>query len=157
LGVHDPQEVGKWATLASLGVPLGTLLFWALGRLQIGLLLFVDFLLIGVGFLWMSRSTTPLEYASAAILQQLGCGLILPTLLVWATQGLAYQIRGRGNGIWQGAFGFGLFVSGAALQFMGNHFFDHSILAAFGFLGKCCLVAAVAAVIGKMISGRGTA
>jgi MFS family permease len=153
LGIHDPAEIGKYATFASFGVPLGTVLFWWLGRLQIGLLLFIDFLLTGVGFLWMSSAHDPGTYVLAANVQQLGCGLILPTLLVWATRGLAYNIRGRGNGLWQGAFGIGLFVSGAALQFMGS-IYNHSILAAFGALGRACLVAAAIAIVGKLIWGR---
>lgn len=153
LGVVSPSEIGKFSTLASFGVPIGTLLFWALSRLSIGLLLCIDFLLIGVGFLWMSASTTPTEYVWAANVQQIGCGLVLPTLLVWAQRGLAYRIRGRGNGLWQGAFGIGLFVSGAALQFLGKQL-DNSILNAFGALGKLCLVVAVAALIARLLWGR---
>lgn len=156
LGVTGPDEIGKFAAMASLGVPVGTVLFWGLGRLHIGLLLFIDFLLIGVGFLWMSAATSPGTYVLAANLQQVGCGLILPTLLVWATRGLAYRIRGTGNGLWQGAFGIGMFVSGAALQFMGK-LYGNSILTAFGVLGKACLVAAALAIVGKLIWGRSRA
>jgi len=153
LGVTDPAEIGKYATLASLGVPIGTLLFWVLARLHIGWLLFIDFLLIGLGFLWMSISPTPATYVLAADLQQVGCGLILPTLLVWATRGLAYRVRGRGNGLWQGAFGLGLFFSGAMIQVLGK-LLGNSMLAAFGLLGKLSLVAAVLALLAKFIWGR---
>ena len=153
LGVTNPAEIGGWATLASFGVPIGTILFWGLGRLHIGLLLFIDFLLIGIGFTWMSAASTPMEYVWAANLQQIGCGLILPTLLVWAAQGLAYNIRGRGNGWWQGAFGLGFFASGMVLEFMGKRF-DNSILAAFGALGKVCLAAAIICMIAKLIWGK---
>ncbi len=153
LGVKDPLDMTKYATAASIGVPVGTVLFWVLGRLHIGLLLFIDFLLIGLGFLWMSGASTPLAYVLAADLQQVGCGLILPTLLVWAASGLAYHIRGRGNGLWQGAFGLGLFFSGAVLQLLGKAM-DNSILAAFGLLGKLSLAAAVLALVGKLIWGK---
>jgi len=153
LGVTNPAEIGKYATLASLGVPIGTLLFWVLARLHIGWLLFIDFLLIGLGFLWMSISPTPATYVLAADLQQVGCGLILPTLLVWATRGLAYRVRGRGNGLWQGAFALGLFFSGAMIQVLGK-LLGNSMLAAFGLLGKLSLVAAVLALLAKFIWGR---
>jgi MFS family permease len=153
LGVTNPAKIGTYATFASLGVPIGTVLFWGLGRLHIGWLLFIDFLLIGIGFTWMSLASTPLEYVYAANVQQIGCGLILPTLLVWATRGLAYSIRGRGNGFWQGAFGVGLFVSGAALTFLSKQFND-SILLAFGALGKVCLVAAAIVIVAKFIWGK---
>jgi len=149
LGVRDPAEIGRWATLASIGVPIGTVCYWALGRLRIDLLFFVEYLLIGLGFTLMSRAATPMEYALAANLQQVGFGLTLPMLLVWATRGLAYHIRGRGNGLWQGTFGLGLFVSGVVMQFLGE-LFDNSILKAFGALGEVCLIAAALTIIGML-------
>lgn len=153
LGVTNPAEIGSWATLASIGVPIGTVMFWIFGRMHIGLLLALEFILIGAGFTFMSSATTPMEYVWAADLQQIGCGMILPTLLVWATRGLAYQIRGRGNGLWQGAFGLGLFVSGAALQYLSEQF-GGSILLAFGALGKVCFAAAIVAIVAKLIWGK---
>jgi predicted MFS family arabinose efflux permease len=153
LGIRNPADIGSYSTLASFGVPIGTLLFWGLGRLHIGLLLFIDFLLIGIGFTWMAAAKDPGAYVLAANVQQIGCGLILPTMLVWATRGLAYRIRGFGNGLWQGAFGFGLFVSGFTLQFMGS-ILNNSILGAFGVLGKFCLAAAIVTLVAKLIWGK---
>ena len=155
LGLH-PSQLTFYMTIASLGVPIGTVLFWGLSRLQIGLLLFIDFLLIGIGFTWMSAATPGdfMGYVFATNVQQIGCGLILPTLLVWATQGLAYKIRGRGNGLWQGAFGIGLFISGATLTFLGKHL--GGLIPTFGVLGKACFAAAIIALISKLIWGRGT-
>lgn len=153
LGLPPPQ-LGYYMTIASLGVPIGTVLFWGLSRLHIGLLLFIDFLLIGIGFTWMS-SVTPgnfMSYVFATNVQQVGCGLILPTLLVWGQQGLAYSIRGRGNGLWQGAFGIGLFISGATLTFLGTQL--GGLIPAFGVLGKMCFAAAAVAIIAKFIWGR---
>jgi predicted MFS family arabinose efflux permease len=152
LGISDPDKVGYYSTLASLGVPIGTILFWGIGRLHIGLLLFVDFLLIGLGFTLMSGATTPMGYALSANVQQIGCGLVLPTLLVWGQSGLAYAIRGRGNGLWQGAFGIGLFISSALLTYLGKHF--DGLLPTFGVLGKMCLGIAIVALIAKFIWGH---
>ena len=161
LGVTDTNRIGELSSLASLGVPIGTVLFWRLGRLPIGWLLAVDFLLVAAGFMGMSRATTPSAYTWAANVQQIGCGLVLPTLLVWATQGLAFGIRGRATGIWQGAFGVGLFISGALLTFLGKR--NGGLPHAFAILGAACLVAAAAAVIvalassGKRQPGQGKA
>jgi MFS family permease len=152
LGVTDSNKVGFLSMIASIGVPIGTVLFWGLGRLHIGLLLFVDFLLIGVGFTLMSNATTPMGYALAANVQQIGCGLVLPTLLVWATRGLAYAIRGRGNGIWQGSFGIGLFISAALLDYLGKHL--GGLLPTFGVLGKLTLGIAIISLIAKFIWGH---
>jgi len=152
LGVADPNRIGQLSALASLGVPIGTVVFWVLGRLPIGWLLFIDFLLIGTGFTLMSHAATPLSYAVAANVQQIGCGMVLPTLLVWATRGLAYAIRGRGNGLWQGAFGVGLFISAALLTYLGKQL--GGLLPTFGILGMVCFVAAAAAMLGGLIWGK---
>jgi predicted MFS family arabinose efflux permease len=150
----DPSQLPLYMGAASVGVPVGTLLFWALGRLEICLLLFIEFLLIGAGFTWMSQAE-PYHFTSyilASNLQQIGCGLVLPTLLVWATRGLAFQIRGRGNGLWQGAFGIGLFISAAVLTFLGARL--GGLIPAFGVLGKLCFAAAAVALVARFTWGR---
>jgi predicted MFS family arabinose efflux permease len=153
LGVTDTNRIGELSSLASLGVPVGTVLFWRLGRLRIGWLLGVDFLLIGIGFIGMSRASSPLLYTWAADVQQVGCGLVLPTLLVWATRGMAFAIRGRATGIWNGAFGVGLFISGALLTFLGKQ--SGGLPRAFGMLGNLCLaVAAIAVAVGFTMGKR---
>ncbi|MCS6948137.1 MAG: MFS transporter, partial [Steroidobacteraceae bacterium] len=144
LGVTNPARIGEYATIASLGVPIGTVAFWVLGRLPVAMLLALDFLLIGIGFWYMSAATTPLAYALAANVQQIGCGLVLPTLLVWATRGLAYRIRGRGVGLWQGAFGIGLFISAAVLTWLGQRL--GGLLPAFAVMAQVCVVLAALAL-----------
>lgn len=152
-GVHDPGVIGKLSSLASLGVPIGTLLFWGIGRCHVGWLLAIEFALIGAGFVWMGKSATPETYTLAANVQQIGCGLILPTVLVWATRGLAYEIRGRGTGAWQAAFAIGQFVSGVTLTFIGKQL--GGLLPAFSTLGVICLGAAVLSLAVKLSWGNG--
>lgn len=152
LGVTDPARIGNLSSLASLGVPIGTIIFWAIGRLQIGWLLFINFALIGLGFNWMGSATSPLGYAWSANLQQIGCGLILPTMLVWATSGLAFNIRGRGTGMWQASFAIGQFLSGVTLTFLGKML--GGLLPAFVVLGKTCLAVAAISAVGHFIWGR---
>jgi predicted MFS family arabinose efflux permease len=156
LGVQDPARIGRYTMLASLGVPLGTLLYRGLARLHIGLLLCIDFTLIGLGFLGMSRATEPLGYSCVAFLNQLGCGMVLPTLLVWATRGLAYGIRGRVNGIWQATFAIGQFLSGVTIQFLGAHVAG-KLMGAFHGLGVAALVTAAGALAAGWMAGRGAA
>ncbi len=78
--------------------------------------------------------------------------MVLPTLLVWATRGLAYAIRGRGNGLWQGAFGVGLFISAALLTFLGKQL--GGLLPTFGILGMVCFAAAALAAVGGLTWGK---
>ncbi len=98
LGVSDPGRIGTLSTIATIGVPVGTFIYWGLSRLPIPWLLCVDFALIGAGVLFMGRATDPTAYVWASFINQVGCGLVLPSLLVWATRGLAFSIRGRAPG-----------------------------------------------------------
>jgi predicted MFS family arabinose efflux permease len=152
LGVREPGTIGNLSAIASLGVPLGTLLFWGIARLRITWLLFFSFGLMGAGFAWMGMTTTAQGYAWAANLQQIGCGLVLPTLLVWATQGLAFDIRGRGTGIWQATFCIGQFVSGMTLTLVSKQL--GGLFSTFSALSALCLSGALIAFLVALILAR---
>lgn len=150
LGVQDPAVIGRLSSLANLGLVVGTTLYWAVSRLHVASLLFIDFFLMGNGFLWMGVALTPSQYAWAAGLQQVGCGMVLSTLLVWATRGLAFGIRGRAMGMWQAAFAIGQFVSGVTLLLLDRQL--GGLASAFTALGKVCMALAGTAFIVKWVS-----
>jgi predicted MFS family arabinose efflux permease len=143
LGVNDPAQIGSFTMLASIGVPLGTFIYWGVSRLPIGWLLLLDFVLIGAGFVLMGRATDPSAYAWGSFVNQIGCGIVLPTMLVWATQGLAYSIRGRGTGMWQAAFAIGQFLSGMVITLLSKQL--GGLLPTLGLMGKFALAFAVIA------------
>jgi MFS family permease len=149
LGVHDPAVIGRYTMLASIGVPLGTFIYWGLARVPIGWLLLIDFALIGVGFVRMGDAVDPTAYAWGSFVNQVGCGLVLPTMLVWATRGLAYSIRGRGTGMWQAAFAIGQFLSGMVVTLLSGQL--NGLLQTLVVMGKAALVfAVVAAIVGLL-------
>lgn len=111
LGIDDPARTGAYIAIATLGVPAGTFVFRRLSGLPIAALIAIEFTAVGLGFLGMGVAPTPAIYVAAALLNQFGCGMILPTLLTWATAGLAFEIRGRGNGMWQASFAVGQFLT----------------------------------------------
>jgi MFS family permease len=148
LGVAEPARLGVFTAIASLGVPVGTFVFRAASRIPIALLLSVEFVIIGIGFIFMGRAADPQHFVAAAALNQLGCGMVLPTLLTWATRGLAFEIRGRGNGLWQATFAVGQFLSGLVVTFLGEHV--GGLLAAFMALGIANIVMAVVAAGGSL-------
>jgi MFS family permease len=148
LGVNDAGRLGLLMMIASLAVPAGTLLFRAAARLPIGGLLALEFLLIAVGFAGMGRASGPWAFVAAAALNQLGCGMILPTLLTWATRGLAFAVRGRGTGIWTSIFSVGQFVNGLLVTWLASAV--GGLPAAFATLGFACAVAAAFAIAGQL-------
>ena len=148
LGVHDAARLGVLTMIASLGVPAGTFVFRAASRLPIGALLCVEFLVIGAGFLWMGKTATPAEFVAAAALNQIGCGMILPTLLTWATRGLAFSIRGRGTGVWNSTFAVGQFLSGLVVTWLAAEM--GGLMSGFVALGVASAVAAALAMAGQL-------
>ena len=148
LGVTEPSRLGLFTAIASLGVPAGTFVFRALSRLPIAPLLGLEFVIIGVGFVLMGRAADAQHFVAAAAFNQLGCGMVLPTLLTWATRGLAFEIRGRGNGMWQATFAVGQFLSGLIVTFLGEHV--GGLLPAFLALGIANIVMAVLAAAGSL-------
>jgi MFS family permease len=152
LGVSDTAQITRLTTLASIGVPLGTFIFWGVSRVQIGWLLFADFALVGIGFAWMGQAADPHVYAWGSFINQIGCGLVLPTMLVWATRGVAYGIRGRVNGMWQAAFAIGQFLSGMVVTLL-SHLLG-GLLPTLSVMGKAILVFAVIAAVSGVIWGK---
>jgi MFS family permease len=153
LGVHDPSRQGLLTMIASLGVPIGTFGYWIASRLRIGWLLFLDFALIGIGFLGMGHALAASGYVAYAFINQVGCGLVLPTMLVWTTRDLPYAIRGRGNGMWQASFAIGQFASGMILQLLGDQF-GGRLLPAFSVLSAVAFVVAAVAILSALFGGK---
>jgi MFS family permease len=120
LGVDSPARAGFLTSIASIGVPLGTYVYSRVGRCAVQRLLMAEFALLAVGFMVMGRATSPVIFVTGCFINQLGAGLLLPTLLVWAMSLLAFEVRGRGAGLWQSAFALGQFLSPVIVTFMSN-------------------------------------
>jgi MFS family permease len=112
-------------------------------------LLLIDFLIIGTGYSMMGRATDPVTYTAAGFFCNIGMGMVLPTLLVWATRGLAYDIRGRGNGIWQSAFLIGQFLAGVTVPLIAR--LHGGVLPAFVLIGYAALAIAALAFLASTI------
>jgi len=149
LGIADPGQLGTLTAIASIGVPVGTVIFRVLSRLPPGVLLFIELALIGGTYIGMGQSLHYESYVAVSFFNQIGCGMILPTLLTWATRGLAFDIRGRGTGIWTGVFSVGQFLSGMIVTFLADQL--GGLLPAMVALGASALAAAVLSIIGHFI------
>lgn len=121
LGVTNPARAGFLTSIASIGVPLGTFAYSRIGRWPVQRLLTIEFALLAVGFLLMGRAKTAGTFMVGCFVNQLGAGLLLPTLLVWAMSLLAYEVRGRGAGMWQSAFALGQFLSPVIVTLAATH------------------------------------
>lgn len=148
LGVKDPARAGFLTSVASIGVPLGTFVYSRIGRWPVARLLLLEFGLLATGFLLMSRATGTDVFLIGCAINQLGAGMLLPTLLVWAMEGLPFAIRGRGAGLWTGAFSVGQFLSPIIVTLAGKQ--AGGLLPAFGLLSAAALAGALAALVASL-------
>lgn len=148
LGVTDPARTGFLTSIASIGVPLGTWVFSRIGRWPVARLLLIEFALLTCGFLLMSRAGTPTLFLIGCFINQLGAGMLLPTLLVWAMSGLPFEVRGRGAGLWTGAFSVGQFLCPIAVTTFSRSL--GGLLPAFGALSAAAALGAVLALLGLL-------
>jgi predicted MFS family arabinose efflux permease len=155
LGVTDPLRIGVLTACAILGVPVGTLIFQVVRRWPITTLLFLEFALIGAGFILMGRASSPGGFIAAAAINQVGSGMILPTLITWATRDLAFEIRGRGTGLWTASFFFGQFLCGLVISMIAS--IAGGLAAAFQLVGIIALASAVPAIVCRLTLRRSVA
>jgi MFS family permease len=146
-GSYDAARGGIMTAVASIFVPVGTVCFWFLNpRLSLKAMFVLEFALLATGFLLMSVLKDPWAFTFAAGLDQIGAGMLLPTLLTWAVSQLPFEIRGRGTGIWNGTFALSQFVCNIiAIPIIIG--FTGAIVPAIGVLGWLCLGAALLALL----------
>lgn len=111
IGVDNPKQVSELTALPSLFVMLGAVIFRALaGRsntVQIATFLGI----LGVGLAGIGLAETIPQMIAALVIQQTGAGMAVPTLIAWTQTKFGFEHRGRGMGVWTGAFFFGQFSS----------------------------------------------
>ncbi len=152
LGWTDPAKNGFWTSIASIGVPLGTYIFSRVVQWPVKRLLPCEFSLLAVGFAVMGSATSPEQFLIGCFINQLGAGLLLPTLLVWAMSILPFAIRGRGAGMWTGAFSLGQFISPIAVTFFDQQL--GGLIPAFMAMGGLAAGGAVLALLGDFRRGE---
>ena len=137
MGVDSPARISILVTLASMGTILGGYLFKRFPVASMSSLLAFSLLAYGiayVGVAWAPNATIGLPLDA---LGQVGGGILLPTLIAWALGKYSFEHRGRGMGLWGGAFFLGAFASPPALSLVGR--FTPDFLASVGVVGALCL------------------
>lgn len=145
LGVGDAALIGLAAAVASLATAAGAISFRYLAMLGTRKLLLIAFGLAAAGLAIVAlASSVPLAIVGAVIASA-GTGVLLPTLLTWAINGLSFDQRGRGTGIWTGTLFIGQFLTpivlGATAAALGN------LNLALGSLAIACAVAVLAVLV----------
>jgi MFS family permease len=154
-GIRSPSQLGLFTGLAGLAVGGGTLLYRQYtARLIVPTQLFIAFGLLGVTYVMMSHTSTASIFAVWLVFNQMGCGMLLPALVVWAMGRLPFEVRGRGTGLFMTGWWLGQPLSAQAVAFIRGRA-DGSLLQALQILGILCLVATAMALVGRFrVSAR---
>ena len=122
LGLVTPALMGMLIGFIAIGTPIGAVIFRFVNTRPTLVLLGVGFGAASIGLFGMGFAPTVVILTAALFIGQIGCGILLPTLLTAAVRGLGPEIRGRGIGIWQGTFSIGQFTSGVSFAMLVGHF-----------------------------------
>lgn len=153
LGMTSPAEAGFWTSVASIGVPLGTLIYGLFGaRIGVVRLLLIEFALLAIGFFLMGRAGDTAQFLVGCFINQLGAGMLLPTLLVWSMSILPFEVRARGTGFWQSAFALGQWLSPLVVTFFALR--QGGLLPSFLMLSYLAAAGVIVALVLPRIAGR---
>ena len=138
MGVDSPARISILVTIASLGTIVGGYLFKRFSGASMNSMLALSLLAYGLAYIGVAWAPNVNIGLPLDALGQIGGGIMLPTLIAWALGKYAFEHRGRGMGLWGGAFFLGAFVSPPALSLVGQ--FTPTFLASVGAAGVLCLV-----------------
>ncbi|AOF95950.1 MFS transporter [Sphingobium sp. RAC03] len=110
-GVTSPALIGVAGAAANVGVMLGSLLFGRVKARPAPHLLAWGLPLVALGYVGVALSTDFALTVASSVVICIGNGLMLPTMLAWVLRRLPPATRGRGTGVWTGAFFLAQFVA----------------------------------------------
>ena len=135
-------------------IVLGTLSVHLLTRLGLRTphCLALAFGLIATSFLLIPAMHTWQAIMAVALVNGLGCGLLLPTLAIWNMRELPWQRRGLGTGMWYGSYCLGMFCSPILVVAIGK--ISGSLATTVGWAGWLCVPVAVLALAASLVKCR---
>lgn len=152
-GIRSPGSIGLFTAIGSLSVPLGTLVYRRLARYSISIQLLTAFGLIGGSFVMFNHAPSPAAVMVYLVINQLGCGILLPTMVVWVMGRLPFEIRGRGTGLFMMGWWIGQFLSPQVVTLLRKQ--SEGLPQALQILGVICLATAAVALV-TWYQGRAT-
>lgn len=111
LDIHAPQQIGLVMGANQVGVLLGALSFRWFSRQPAPRALALGFAIAGLGGALMAQVTSLELMALAVLINGLGIGLLLPTLITQVMAQVGFEQRGRATGGFTAAIFAGEFVS----------------------------------------------
>ena len=142
MGIKDRTQIGDISAIASIAVPVGSIIFKLIAKKSVSLQLLVIAIFIGAGLTGIGLAGSKYSAMVFAFIQQLGCGMTIPVLIAWGLNSLPAEFRGRGMGFWSSAFFLGQFIS--PLMVSSVRQFAGTLLHTFAIFGIICLLLGLA-------------
>jgi MFS family permease len=153
VGLREPKVIGMMIALSALGTLAGSVVFRFIAARPLAQLLLISFACIAVGYAGVGIAQNAQSLTASMALAQFGCGIVLPSVLTFTVRNLPLEVRGRGTGMWQGVFSIGQFLSPILVTLSANQL--GGILPAFALFAALNMAAAVLALVGGLIVGKG--
>lgn len=152
IGVESAGQVGLAMALNSVGVVAGTLLFgWVVApRLRVNTQLALSVAIAALGFLLMASAGDYKALTMGVVVNGVGAGLLLPTMVTWNMRELPFAHRGLGTGAFTSCLMFGMFVNPLIVVFLSNNSGGRA-----GVVGMVAMVMAALAVVSLLAGLRG--
>jgi MFS family permease len=154
--IKTPSQLGLFTGAAGLSVAVGSVLFRQLARALPATQLTIAFGLIGAGYVMMNHSPTVQFFTVWLLINQLGCGILLPSLAVLVMAALPFEFRGRGTGLFMTAWWLGQPLSAQLAPWV-QGLQGGSLLGVLQVFGIACIGAAVIAAIRRGTGGAQSA
>lgn len=151
IGIDSPQRIGMAIGLGHSAVFVGALCFRRLSRFGPGLLLALAFVVSGIGILLLANAVDYRTAVIAVMVNGLGGGLALPTVLSWALSTLSFEHRGKGTGLFNAGFFGGQFAS--PLLVMALSGVSDGRVGAVAMVGWGLLLAALVSLVAPWLAG----
>ncbi|KPF87945.1 MFS transporter [Novosphingobium sp. AAP83] len=106
-----PIAIGLIGAVCNIAVTIGAVAFHKSGREAGAGLLGLGLAISAIGYAGAGLSGSLPLIAASLIFASVGSGIMLPNMLTWTMRSLPPESRGRGLGLWTGAFFLGQFLA----------------------------------------------
>ncbi len=110
-GPVSPAVIGLIGALCNLAIGAGTIIFHRLKQHAGPRVLILGLMVAALGYGGAGMSSVLPAVAAFVVLACVGSGIMLPNMLTWTMASLPAEARGRGMGLWTGAFFLGQFLA----------------------------------------------
>ncbi len=153
LGVETASRIGVLTAIASIGTPLGALLYTRATSISNQAMIGIALAFIGGAYIAIGNASHFNPATAYGFFEQVGNGLMGAALTTWCLGSLPFEHRGRGMGLWGTFMVSGIFISPILFAYMEKA--TGSVLNGFSTLGMICVVSAVLIPILIRVSGTG--